>query len=411
MKRIAMISYHTCPLSAQEGKETGGMNVYVLELSKQLASLGYTIDVYTRDQDDSKEKIVTVAPNLRVIHLTAGPKKNIPKKNLNSYLPEFAENFATFTQKENLDYDILHCHYYLSGLIGILINEKRQKKLPLITTFHTLALMKNLVARSIDEKESQERIEAEMLLVKQSNMIISPSTTDAYYLTYLYHCPKEKIAVIAPGVNTDIYKPIDKKVAKEKIGMEKDKKLVLFVGRIEPLKGIDILLYAFKILTVRYPHLPICLLIIGGDTSEKRELWSYELQKLEEVRQTLGITQTVKFLGRRKPEELPLYYNGADVVVMPSHYESFGMTALEAMSCGTPVITTDVAGITDITNNKHKNLLITTSNNPLLLSSKIHTFLTNKKLSEKISRDLVKAVKQYDWTHIADMVSVLYERL
>src|SRR6185437_7880469 len=140
---------------------------------------------------------------------------NIPKKDLTSFLPEFAESFFTFMQKESLHYDILHCHYYLSGLIGILINEKINKELPLITTFHTLALMKNLVARNIEETETQERIAAEMLLVKESNRIVSPSTADAYYLEYLYHCPKEKISVIAPGVNTDIFKPLDKYFAKK----------------------------------------------------------------------------------------------------------------------------------------------------------------------------------------------------
>lgn len=411
MKRIAMISYHTCPLSSTEGKETGGMNIYVLELSKQLAKMGYLVDVYTRDQDDSKEKIVQVTPNFRVIHLKAGPQATIPKKELEPFLSEFVESFFTYTQQEKLTYDTLHCHYYLSGLAGLSIQEKLHQKTPLITTFHTLALMKNLVARTEDEKESQQRIDDEMMLIKKSQIIISPSTTDAHYLEYLYLCPKEKIVIIPPGVNKTIYKPLSKVLARKYIVVENNTKLVLFVGRVEPLKGIDVLMYAMKILTQRYPSCDINLLIIGGDTSQKKELWSYELQKLEELRHTLDLASSVTFLGRRKPEELPFFYNSADVVVMPSHYESFGMSALEAMSCGVPVITTDVTGISslELTDEKHKNLLITTSNNPLLLASKMHTFLTNETLRNKVSKELIHATEKFDWKYIAEKVSTLYK--
>lgn len=413
MKRIAMISYHTCPLSSVEGKETGGMNVYVLELSKKLVELGYAVDVYTRDQDDSKEKIVQVTSNFRVIHLKAGPQTNIPKKNIEQFLPEFVNSFFSYTKKEHLTYDVIHCHYYLSGLAGLSLQKKLQKKTPLITTFHTLALMKNLVARTEDETESQERIDAEMKLIQNSQAIVSPSHADALYLEYLYQCPKEKIFIIPPGVNKGIYTPMDKTLAKKHIDVDKNTKLVLFVGRIEPLKGIDLLLYSIKIITQKHPKCPVNLLIIGGDTSQRKELWSYELQKLEELRSILHLTTAVTFLGRRKPEELPYYYNSADVAVMPSHYESFGMSALEAMSCGTPVITTDVAGISglELTNEKHKNLLITTSNNPLLLAAKIHTFLTNEKLRHKISKQLVNTTEKFDWKYIAQKVNTLYQTL
>lgn len=411
MKKIAMISYHTCPLSYEEGKETGGMNVYVFELSKKLAAMGYMVDVYTRAQDEISPKIVEVHENFRVIHLVSGPQKSVSRKDLSQYIPEFVENFLDFCHKENLSYDMFHCHYFLSGLIGLSLNDKLSRRIPISMTFHTLALMKNLVARSDEEKESFQRIDAEKLLVQKADCIISPSRADALSLQYLYGCERSKITIIPPGVDTHTYTPSDKEIAKEHIGLSKNQKLIVFVGRIEPLKGIDTLLYALKILKTKCPHLPINLFIIGGDMSQQKELWSDELKKLEVLRSTLDLTTAVSFVGRKKPEELPTYYNSADVVVMPSYYESFGMTALEAMACGTPVITTDVAGIVDITNEKHKNLLITTSNNPLLLATKIRTILQSPTLAKRISKELVTTIQIYDWRYIAEKISQAYERV
>lgn len=337
--KIAVISYHTCPLSDEEDPEFGGLNTYVLELSKALAKLGITIDIFTRYVDPKSPTVVNVCENLRVIHLK----------------PDFLKSFYAFAK---LDYDLISAHYYLSGLVGLEI--KNKFKIPLIVTFHTLALLKNLVSRSKDEKGDIERMKTEFLLVQKADKIIATSEADLEYIHTLLNCPLDKLSVLTPGVDLNTFKPINKKVAKKKIGADQSHKLILFVGRIDPLKGIDVLLYAIKIIKQRYPNLNFCLWIVGAGR---------ELNWLEEIKKLLEITPQVKFVGRKTKEELPFYYNSAEMVIMPSQYESFGIAALEAISCGVPVITTDVAGISNLLDKEH-SIFLTSANNPILLSKK-----------------------------------------
>lgn len=409
MKRIALISFHTCPLSGEEGKETGGMNIYVLETAKNLSKMGFLVDVFTRDQDETKDKIVVVNPNFRVIHLDAGPKTNIPKKKLLCFIDEFVESFKKFSKEENITYDLLDCHYFLSGKIGLKIQKELKKTLPLIMTFHTLALMKNLVAKTPEEQESVERIEIEKEIVKHASIIISPSETDKEYLKYLYGCKEEKIFVISPGVNVKLFKPMPKIEAKQKIGADLNKKIILFVGRIEPLKGIDTLIYAIKILLEKKEHKDIMLWIVGGDISQRKELWSEELQKLEALRKLLGIGCSVKFIGRKLPEELPFYYNAAEVAVVASQYESFGMTALEAMACNTPVITTDVTGVSNILDEEHE-ALIGSAGNPLYLASQIEYLLENITKTNAISQNLYQKVQDLNWPNVTERIIAVYKK-
>jgi D-inositol-3-phosphate glycosyltransferase len=397
-KRIAVISYHTCPLSDEADAEIGGMNVYVLELSKALSKKGYQLDIFTRSQDEKSPRVVYVNENLRVIHTPAGPQEPLSKKSIELYIPEFLEHFYAFVEKEEISYSTVSCHYYLSGIVGIDI--KKKFGIPLIMTFHTLGLMKNLVARSEEERESNERIETELMLVREADQIISTSETDSQYVQYLYDGNPEKIDVLTPGVNLNLFKPSDKVEAKKSINANVDEKMILFVGRIEPLKGIDVLLYSLKILRGAHPELKICVWIVGGDISHDAEEWPPELKKLSEIREILNIHTSVKFVGRKEPIELPTYYNAADLMVMPSHYESFGITAVEAMACGTPVITTDVTGVSRLIDKKHSNL-ITSANNPIGLARRISALLCDKEEYEKISSTLSQNVRDLSWDNAA----------
>ena len=398
-KRFAVISYHTCPLSDETDAEIGGMNIYVLELSKALAKKGYYLDIFTRSQDEKSPQIVQVSERLRVIHVPAGPQEPLSKKSIEMFIPEFLEFFYTFVEKENISYKIVSCHYYLSGIIGVDI--KKKFGIPLVMTFHTLGLMKNLVARSDEERESNERIETELQLVKESNQIIATSQTDAQYVQYLYEGDPEKIAVLNPGVNLELFTPTDKIAAKKSIAASIDKKMILFVGRIEPLKGIDVLLYAMKMLRVAHPDLKVCVWIVGGDTSHEEEEWPKELKKLSELREILNIKTSVKFVGRKEQDELPVYYNAADLMVMPSHYESFGITAVEAMACGVPVITTDVTGVSRLIDKEHSNL-ITSANNPIGLAKRISALLCNKEEYIKVSQSVAQSVRDLSWDNAAN---------
>lgn len=398
-KRIAFISYHTCPLSDVEGGEIGGMNVYVLELSKQLAKKGYSIDIYTRSQDKNNQRIVKVSENLRVIHIIAGKEEQIEKKKLISHIPEFLANMLDFIEGNKISYDLVYSHYYLSGIIGLQIKEKYN--IPLFVTFHTLALMKNLVARDESEKESLKRIETELQLVRKADKIIATSTQDAKYLATLYSCPQSKIAILTPGINLETFGPQDKVKAKRIIGAKTDHKLILFVGRIEPLKAIDVLLYAMKILSGDKSKIRLCLWILGGDTNAESDKWPKELKRLNTLKKLLNISTDVTFVGRKHQSELSNYYNASEIVILPSHYESFGIVALEAMSCGVPVITTDTAGIASLFD-KENSPLITSANNPLMLAWKIKHLLTSDQEYRKISHEVLKKAGALSWENIAD---------
>jgi len=416
LKRIALISYHTCPLASQEGKETGGMNIYVLELARELAKQGVQIDIFTRSQDVDNPFLVHIENGLRLIHLPAGPQKSLPKKELLQYVDDFVKNFFEFVATEKVSYDLLYCHYYMSGLAGQKIQTGMSaigghtKKLPMVFTYHTLGLMKNLVARNELEQENKERIDIEISLGQTADKIIAASSNDAEYLHYLYEVPESKVVTIPPGVNVELFQPIDQKKAKQKIGADLDHHLVLFVGRIEPLKGVDGLIYAIKILSEKDPNTRVCLWIVGGDTSQTQKEWSAELQKLEKLRLLLRIPTTVHFAGQQSQEQLRYYYNAADVVVMPSHYESFGMAAAEAMACGTPVIMTNVAGISRMLDENHRGL-VTTVNNPLLLASQIEHVLENQISHEVVAQELMEKVQDLRWQLIAARIKKVLEEV
>lgn len=393
--RIAMISYHTCPLASLEGKETGGMNVYVLELSRALARKGHYVDVYTRSHEKNDALITTPGPNLRVMHLPAGPREQIPKKKLVTFIPEFVRAYESFIKKQHISFDVVHAHYYQSGLAALSIGQ------PFIMSFHTLALMKNLVARDALEREGAARIRVEFTLMKRAQMIVASSKSDRAYMEYLYDAPTEKITVVSPGIDTALFHPMEKKAVRKHIHADPKHKIVLFVGRVEPLKGIDALLYAIKILTKQHPEETICLWIVGGDISEDTNRWPKTLQDLAHLQKTLSLSTSVRFVGRQKQTELPYYYNAADVVVIPSHYESFGMVALEAIGCGVPIITTNVVGISSLLSDDYASL-ITNVNNPLLLATQIQKI---------IAKPYTAQLTPHTWSYVADRMLSVYKKL
>lgn len=391
MKKIAVVSYHTCPLSDEKNAETGGMNTYVLELNKALAAKGYVVDIFTRCFEKESCNIIQVMPNLRVIHIKAGQAVQIRKKELPRYIPEFTDNLLKFIQAEKSAYSLISAHYFLSGQIGLSL--KRKLKVPLFVTFHTLALMKNLVARSNDEKEELSRISAELKLVSHADKIIATSDNDIEYLHTLYGCPLKKIALLSPGVNLELFRPINKLTAKKMVKAGLKEKIILFVGRITPLKGIDVLLYALKIVVQKNPKLPVSLWVVGERSNE--------LKRLKSIGKLLGIEKYVKFTGQKYRKELPYYYNLAEMVIMPSWYESFGQVALEAMACRVPVISSDVSGVSKLLDKEHNQLLIS-ANNPIGLSRKISLLLTNKSKHESLSSKVFKRVQNLSWDHVAN---------
>ena len=407
--KVMMLAYHTDP-SAIYGKETGGMNVYVLELSKALSRQGHIVDIFTR-KVDPKHEIIQITHNVRLIPITAGPQAVISKNKLPLYINDFVRGIKKCMRSESLYYDLIHGHYYLSGLVGMSLN-RALPQAPLVMTFHTLGMMKNLVARHFMEKETQYRIESEGVLIKRANHIIALSDKDREYIQFLYSGSEQKVSVISPGVDSKIFRPIDKIIAKQAIGANVDHKLILYVGRIEPLKGIDSLFYALKILFVKNPKLKkkVCLWIVGGDISQKKSLWSQEMKKLEKLRHFLGLQTQIVFVGQKPQQQLPFYYNASEMLVMPSHYETFGIVALEALSCGIPVISTHVSGVSRLAEDSD-DLHIIPANSPVDLADQIARILINSLKNRSLKNILIKQAKHTSWDCIAKQVLAVYTSL
>lgn len=411
-KSVALISYHTCPLASEEGKETGGMNVYVLELAKALGSIGWQVDIYTRKQDPSNAAKVCITPSVTLYHVEAGPAANLTKLEMRDHIGTFTDNVWQIWQQEQKKYRVVHAHYYLSGLIAQQLQLRSQTQsiqLPLVITYHTMALLKNLVARSDSEREDSVRLEAEFQLAQHAQAIITPSEVESDYVATLLGAQPDRVHVVPPGVNLSIFHPIDRLLAKQTIGVDPNTNLLLFAGRIEPLKGLDSLLYAIKILKQRQPTVPLCLSIVGGDISQPNEAWSDELKRINELKHLLGLHTEVRFVGQQPQTKLPYYYNAAEVVVMPSHYESFGMVAAEAMACGAPVLMTNVMGISERIDETHRQL-ITTAQHPLLLADQIEAILTNHSARQSLSESLRQSVSDLDWQQVVRRIETVYEQ-
>ena len=340
--RIAMLSVHTCPLATLGGKETGGMNVYVRDLSRELGRRDLLVDVFTRAQDPEIVGPRPLGENGRVIHIPAGPLAPYDKKLLYNHLPEFVEGVKRFVQEEGISYDVIHSHYWLSGLVAWEL--KKAWNLPVTQMFHTLGHMKNLVARSDEERETETRLRAEREIMGFVDRLVAANPLEKRQMAKLYGADPKKIEVIPCGVDLSLFRPIDISHAQERLGWPPDRQMVLFVGRIQPLKGIDILLKAIALATDDLPDLcgRLGLTIIGGDPQATIDR---EMVRLTRLKKKLGISDLVTFLGARDQDTLPYYYSAAQVCVVPSYYESFGMVALEAMACGTPVIVSKVGNI------------------------------------------------------------------
>jgi len=411
IKRIAMLSVHTCPLAALGGKETGGMNVYVRDLSRELGRRGIYVDVFTRSQNPAVPRVSdALGQGGRTIHLPAGPEAPYDKNLVFDHLPEFVEGVKGFAQKEGIAYDLIHSHYWLSGWVARELRKSWGS--PIIQMFHTLSRLKNTVAQSEEEREAARRIEVETEIMSFADRIVAATTVEKEQMTQLYGADPARIAVIPCGVDLSLFRPIPTDEARERLDICDRSHVVLFVGRIERLKGIDTLLEAMAIVVRDLPNWQekICVCIVGGDASEDSAMVDKEMQRLQDLRTELGIADLVTFLGAQAQDALPDHYSAADVVVMPSYYESFGMVALEAMACGTPVIASQVGGLSFTVQDGVTGFLAP-GQDPPALAKKITLLLENQALRNKLGAQGIQWARQHSWARIADQVISLYSDL
>ncbi len=405
---IAMLSYHTCPLAILGGKDTGGMNVYVRDLTRELGRLGVHVDVFTRSQDEHVPHVVhELGFGNRVVHVPAGPEFPIPKRELQQHIPEFIAGVRDFADSKEMHYDLIHSHYWLSGLAAEALSDAWGRK-PFVQMFHTLGEMKNRVARSDDERESPERIAAEKHLLARADRIVVSTLAEQTQLRFLYRASDRKLDIIPPGVDPTHFYPIPADEAKVFVGLKPDDRMVLFVGRIEPLKGVDTLIQAMSCLKIKDAKRPVHLAIIGGEPSASPQEMSAEMARLQKLCDDLAVDQTVVFLGKRGQDTLPYYYSAAEVVVMPSHYESFGMVALEAMACGTPVIASEVGGLGFLVQDGETGFTVP-DGDPEVLCDRLSLLLGDPDLKLRMGRRGAEYAQDYSWDKIASRIADLYE--
>jgi D-inositol-3-phosphate glycosyltransferase len=395
---IAMLSIHSSPIGELGKKDTGGMSVYVRELARALGKYGHRVDIFTRLQDPSWHPQVHLSENVRLIHLQAGKSGYMSTLDLYPYLDDFVIQLDDFRVREGLQYDLMHSHYWLSGQAGTRLQECW--KVPHMFMFHTLGVLKNIAVK--DEPESELRISAEKDLVHNCQRILAATERERDHLQRYYEARPEKICVVPCGVNLDLFHPADKMSARRELGFSEDESIVLYVGRLAPIKGIERLL---KAVTYIEQTEPLRLLIVGGDDQNTREL--RELQRLS---QDLGIQETVTFVGRVEHERLPSYYCAADVLVLASHYETFGLVALEALASGTPVVATRVGAMETILREGETGSVVA-NGAPQLLAAGVEKFLRKSRVGALSATAIRDSVFGFGWDRVASLIAGEYAAL
>ncbi len=412
IQRVAMLSVHTCPLAMLGGKETGGMNVYVRELTTQLDRRGIVVDVFTRSQEPGTPVVHGIlGDRSRVIHVPAGPEVPYNKNKVYDHLPEFVEGVKRRAIQENLQYDVIHSHYWLSGLVARNL-QCIWRGTPIVQMFHTLGKMKNLVAQTQSEQETSLRVQSEAEIIQFADKLIAATPIEKEQLISLYGAETNKVEIIPPGVDINRFKLLPKDEARNKIGVAPDHKMILFVGRIQPLKGIDTLIRSIALVRRDQPALTekLCISIIGGNPGSEVDDEQTEFQRLNALKEELGLGDLVTFLGAKDQDTLVNYYSAAEVVVMPSHYESFGMVALEAMACGTPVIASDVGGLTYVVEDNFNGYLVP-SQDYAAMAEKITLLLRYPSLRDHLGDQARRWVERFSWSIIADDILRVYNKM
>ena len=404
-----MLSVHACPLAKLGGRDSGGMNVYVRELARELGRRGVAVDVFTRWREKDDPQIQQLGDNARVIHIPSGPMGYWPKMDVYEHLDEFTAKVEQYVNDEDLHYDLIHSHYWLSAEVARTLAPRWG--VPRIQMFHTLGLVKREVMDEDIDGESDVRVTIEKRAVRESAAVTAASEIEVSELVDLYGADPAKLHIIPCGVDLGVFRPMRQSDAREALGRDQCERIVLFVGRIEQIKGIDVLLRALGQLFVRRPDLrsDVCLLVVGGALDPGDD--APETEKILELRRLVHehrMEANVNFVGSLDQETLALYYAAADVCAVPSLTESFGLVALEAMACGTPVVGTRVGGLQTLIEHGESGLLVPAGDYPALADA-IEQVLTDHRLRMHLAHGARDRAEHYTWQSVGDRIQALYD--
>jgi D-inositol-3-phosphate glycosyltransferase len=402
--RVTLISEHASPLASAGGVDAGGQNVYVAQLARWLAHAGHQVDVLTRRDSLALPRTVRMLPGVRVHHLDAGPPCFIPKEQLLPHMPGFAAA-ARGLLAQGLGSDVVHANFFMSGWVGLAL--KRRFGLPLVTTFHALGLVRREHQGDSDHFPPA-RIDIERALVRDSDRLIAECPQDQADLQRLYGADTERLTEVPCGVDTRAFRPGDRRRARTRLGLPANEFIVLQLGRLVPRKGIDNVVRALALLPAGRQAR---LVVVGGESTEPDEKHTPEIGRLRRLAQALGVAERVQFVGRRDRHELRDWYVACDVFVTTPWYEPFGITPLEAMACGVPVVGSAVGGIQHTVCDGVTGHLVP-PHDPAALAAGLQHLQAHPRLAAAWGRaGLARARAHFTWEQVARRMAEVYAEL
>ncbi len=398
LHRVAMLSVHTSPLAQPGTGDAGGMNVYVVELSRRLAALGIKVEIFTRATSRTQASVTEMAPGILVRHVIAGPFEGLTKTDLPGQLCTFArEVLRTEAAYEPGYYDLIHSHYWLSGQVGALARDRWG--VPLVHSMHTMARVKNELLASGDEAEPAARVIGEQQVVEAADLIIANTASEGQQLIDLYDARPDRVRIINPGVDLKVFSTGDKAAARDRVGIDRDALVVMFAGRLQPLKAPDVVVHAAAAIVSRRPDLRSRLVvpIIGGPSGSGMGT----PQSLRALAVRLGVGDVVRFVPPVGQQELADHYRAASLVCVPSYNESFGLVALEAQACGTPVVAANVGGLPTAVRDGFTGILVD-GHRAEDYAAVIERLLDDPRLLASFGSAAAEHAKSFGWSRTAE---------
>jgi len=396
VERAAFITLHACPLAAPGRGKSGGMNVYVRQLASALGELGMKIDIFTREHSDVANRVETIGSNVRVIHINVG-EPDAHLDDLYDLLPDFLEQLNKFREEEGLEYDVVHSHYWLSSWVGRELSQ--ELAIPHVVTFHTLSLIKMQSRAGEEEQSERSVIETKVIATADRIIAFSPHERDA--MARLYAADANKITLVPCGVDLEVFRPLNQKAVRSSLGLNGEK-ILLYVGRVEPIKGLDLLVETAAQMDSEDG---VRMIVVGADVNGDREM-----DRVRQLAREKDLEDKIDFVGQVDHDDLPLYYNAADVCVVPSYYESFGLVALESMACGTPVVATRVGGLSTIIHHGRTGYL-KSWRCPEAFANSVEMIISSNGLQQSMGEAARKRAEGMGWDNAAALISVEYSAL
>jgi len=406
-RRIAFISEHASPLATLGGVDSGGQNVYVGELARHLVTLGYQIDIFTRWDNERLPQVITWGPGVRIVHVEAGPKRPVPKEELLPFMTEFTQSMLDFISADTTihPYVLIHANFWMSALVASELKEILN--IPFIVTFHALGHVRR-IHQGNNDKFPPERVAIEQQIVQQADHIIAECPQDREDLLQYYNADDRKITVIPCGFNPNEFYPLDQLLARMVLNLNPDEHILLQLGRMVPRKGVDNVIRALA--HVEQNDRPVRLLIVGGEAESSNLADDPEITRLQALAEAEGVSHRVTFAGRKNRDMLRYYYAAADIFITTPWYEPFGITPLEAMACGTPVIGAAVGGIKYSVLDGKTGFLVP-PHAPDVLAMRISTLLASPNTLQKMGQNAVRRMNAgFTWARVSEMMAGVYER-